>query len=67
MQSDKGNLPRTNIEKILENATPGMRNAIPKEETYNKYGGDARRVGIEAIGELGPFSGTVLGNSGGCP
>ena len=49
MQSVKFNLSRANSEGILENEMPGMRNGIPKAETYIKYGGASRGVGIEAI------------------
>ena len=42
-------LSREASEKILENEMPGMRKEIPKEETYNKYGGAARKIEIEAI------------------
>ena len=42
-------------ELILENEMPGMRKEIPKEETYNKYGGAARKIEIEAIEKHGTF------------
>ena len=46
---------------------PRMRKGVPKEETFSKYGGDAREVGIDAIGKLGgcrriPFSGVPEGD-----
>ena len=34
---------------------PGIRKVIPKEETYNKYVDEARKVEIEAIGKHGDF------------
>ena len=43
----------SNSGKISENEMPGMRKEIPKEETFNKYGGAAREVEIEAIGKRG--------------
>ena len=49
MQSGKRNLSRGGSGEILENEMPGMGDEIPKEETYNKYGGDARSNGIDAI------------------
>ena len=42
-------------EEISENDMPGMRKAIPKEETFNKYGDAARRVGTEAIEQHATF------------
>ena len=35
---------------------PGMGEEIPKEEAYNKYGGDSRKIEIEAIGKRGAFA-----------
>ena len=49
MQSGKFNMPRSKREKISDNAMMGMRENIPKEETYNKYGGAPRGVELEDI------------------
>ena len=38
MKSKNHNLARRKSEIISENEMPRMRKAIPKEETYNKYG-----------------------------
>ena len=46
-------------EKIIEREMHGAGEAIQKEETYNKYGGAARRIEIEAIGEHGTFVRTL--------
>ena len=60
MQSGKFNLSRSDSEEIMENETPGMRKAIPKEGTYIKYGDASRKVGIDAIGKLGDFAGVTF-------
>ena len=41
--------------KIIEQEMPGMRKAVPKEETSNFYGGAARRVEISALEGHGAF------------
>ena len=46
MQSVKYNSSRAGIERILEREMHGMRKEIHKAETYNKYGGSDRGVGI---------------------
>ena len=56
MTSGNSNLPSSKSEEISENEIPGMRKAIPKEETYNKYGGEGRGIGIEAVGQHGAFT-----------
>ena len=55
MQPGKFNLSRSESEEILENEMPGIRKEIQKEETYNKYGGDASKVEIDAIEKHGTF------------
>ena len=51
----KQKLSRERSERILENEMPGMEKEIPQEETQNTYGGDARKIEIEAIGKHGTF------------
>ena len=53
LKAKNHNFPREKSEQILENEMPGMRKAIPKEETQNKYGGASRRIEIEAIQKHG--------------
>ena len=66
MQSGKFNLSRSSSEEILENEMPVARKGIPKEETFNKYGGADGKVGIDAIGKHGTVRGDAfLGHSGG--
>ena len=55
MKAKNHNLSKEKSEQILENEMPGMRKAIRKEETQNKYGDDARKIDIGAIGEHGTF------------
>ena len=43
---------------------PGVRKEIPKEETFHKYGGEARKGGIDAIGKRGFYENTFRGDSG---
>ena len=51
--------------EISENEMPGMRKEIPKEETFIRYGGAARKVEIEAIEKTWGFQkNKFLGNSG---
>ena len=64
MQSVKFNSSLPNREQNLENEMAGTRQGIPNGETFNKYGGAARKVGIDAIGEHGDFERMSLGNSG---
>ena len=48
-----------------ENEMPGIRGGVQKGETYNKYGGDARRVEIEVIKKTWYVrENTFLGSSG---
>ena len=56
MKSKNSNLSSSKMGEISENETPGMRKAIPKEETYRKYGDAPRNVEIEAIGKHGAFN-----------
>ena len=56
MQSGNKDLPREKREEILENETPSIRQEIPKEETYDKYGDASRKIEIWAIGEHGGFA-----------
>ena len=46
-------MPRCERAKISENEMAVIRKGIPKEGTYNKYGGADREVEIESIGEMG--------------
>ena len=49
------NLPMAASELISENEIHGMRKEIPKEETYNKYGGAARKIEIGRSKKHGTF------------
>ena len=49
------NLPSDASELISGNEMRWARKEIPKEETYNKYGGAARKIEIEAIEKHGAF------------
>ena len=55
-QMKSKNLSRERIGEISENEMPGITEAIPIGETYNKYGDTARKVEIGAIGKHGGFS-----------
>ena len=49
------NLPSDASELISGNEMRWARNEIPKEETYNKYGGAAQQIEIEEIEKHGDF------------
>ena len=63
MTSENHILSREKSELIMENEMPGMRKEIPKDETPNKCGDAARKIEIEAIGNMGLSYGYHFRNS----
>ena len=53
MQSGNKNSPREKGGKISENEMPGMGEEIPKEETYNRDGGGARKSKSMILANMG--------------
>ena len=53
-------LSREVSEKILENEIPGMRNGIPKEETYSKYGARREKLILGQLGNMALLSEFLL-------
>ena len=41
---------------ITAHEIPRIRKEIPKEGTYNLYGGDARKVEIQVLADIGAFT-----------
>ena len=60
---NKKNLSRTASELILENEMPGVRKEIPKEETYNKYRGAARKLKSKQSETRHVYSSSIWANS----